>query len=146
MVLTPVGAAGAVPGLWSHVDELQPRVYGRCADLQRAEAGRAVSTRFACWTSERGPAAAGTKASLTGGAEPPKLGEQGGGVSRVCTIVLCRRGPTGLELRQTWLGEGQGGKLGRSVSAVLVPAGGVCLCWGQEETAHARSLAPAVPQ
>lgn len=61
---------------------------------------------------ERGPAATGTKttASLTGGAEPPELRVQGGGISRVWMTVLCRRGSSVPELRQVWLGEGQSGK------------------------------------
>lgn len=49
----------------------------------------------------------GPRPSLTGGVELPRLGVQGGGVSRICTTVLCRKGPRVLELRGAWLGEGR---------------------------------------
>lgn len=123
-MLTPVGAARALPRLWSHIDGLQPWVCWRgwIYDVQCLQ-GLQVDL---C---ERGPAAAGLRPSLTGGVELPRLGVQGGGVSRIYTTVLCRKGPRVLELRGAWLGEGRvASQAGVSVLCCFPQVAG--LCWG----------------
>jgi len=96
-----------------------------------------------CWQGvvpalcERGPAAAGSEASLAGGAELPKLGVRGSGGSKVCVTVLCRRGPMVLDRGRQGL-QGRGGKGGGSVvgsphaggqGREMAPANHLC-AWG----------------
>ena len=140
-MLTPVGAARALPHLWSHMDGLQPWVCWRgwIYDVQCLQ-GLQVDL---C---ERGPAAVGTKAQpdWRGGAA------KAWGAGRWCQQDLhdcpLQEGTQGTGAEGGMAGGGQGGKSGRSVSAVLFPTGGGFTLGDRRETAQACSLVPGVPQ